>query len=795
MQEYKKILGKVMMTAEGPYDTNKIYEPLSLITDEETGKSYISRKEVPVGTQINNREYWQPVASSGIIDNGVIILNRKNNDGQIPIYDLKSAAEAVAADDRKGGVILGFLGFNPEIDTVPTWKLYQYNDVSPSNWTNIDYWLPMDYTNKYAGWFDNEEALYDSVPFPKVGMYAYVGNSATSAIIYRCYVDRTWQATEDKAFGGVVNLADEEDITSKQNKLKFKDKEYNPAQFNGLGKIYLRKNIIDGKNVLTQTMMQATNTIYIIQYDYDLQGETITVPENCVLKFDGGSFINGTINGNNTSIDAIPTKIFDSVSGSWNIEYSYSEWFGAKADGITDCFAPIYKALNMIPYHCKLLRGSYAISNPIVMSYRRKLSGQQGDETKIIPTEGASMDCLILVSNSDGTGHTAYGHIRDLGVYSSPGVGIKCIGTTQGFNIENVEIKHCADAGLLVSKCWYASFKNINSWHNKYGLVLCASDRIEGDTAVNGIKFDTCWFNQNTLNSVFSNGHTTAVSFDACTFEGSATEGEPEIKCVHFYSDISLYSCYMETDRCGFDIKSDYRTGQFSIYGGIYHFRTPTTHLADLGELDVFNCIGSYWIINDNSNMPGGCIKSNASINNTSSRFPNSPNVWETSSNVININANLGGLYDTYYGCHARTWQTHSLKITHDGFAKNGSTAKFFLGINRNIHVDYDYGIRGLIIDQHSTGTASSDRINFKVQRTKNKQDNEDTTFMQVDNYGRVYFTSFIKARLCSTSGSSANRPAWSAAHVGTIYFDTDLGKPIFMKANGVWVDATGEQV
>ena len=268
MQQYKKILGKVMMTAEGTYDSNKGYGPISLITDEETGKSYISRKEVPSGTQINNREYWQPVASSGIIDNGVIILNRKNSDGQIPIYDLKSAAEAVAVGDRKAGVILGFLGFNSEVDTIPTWKLYQYNDVSPSNWTNIDYWLPMDYTNKYAGWFDNEEALYDSVPFPKVGMYAYVGNSATSAIIYRCYVDRTWQATEDKAFGGVVNLADEEDITSKQNKLKFKDKEYNPAQFSGLGKLYLRKNIIDGKNVLTQTMMQATNTIYIIQYDF-----------------------------------------------------------------------------------------------------------------------------------------------------------------------------------------------------------------------------------------------------------------------------------------------------------------------------------------------------------------------------------------------------------------------------------------------------------------------------------------------------------------------------------------------
>ena len=29
MQQYKKILGKVMMTAEGTYDSNKGYDPIS----------------------------------------------------------------------------------------------------------------------------------------------------------------------------------------------------------------------------------------------------------------------------------------------------------------------------------------------------------------------------------------------------------------------------------------------------------------------------------------------------------------------------------------------------------------------------------------------------------------------------------------------------------------------------------------------------------------------------------------------------------------------------------------------
>lgn len=470
MQQYKKILGKVMMTAEGTYDSTKEYDPISLITDEETGKSYISRKEVPAGTQINNREYWQPVASSGIIDNGVIILNRKNSDGQVPIYDLKSAAEAVAAGDRKGGVILGFLGFNPETDTVPTWKLYQYNDVSPSNWTNIDYWLPMDYTNKYAGWFDNEEALYDSVPFPKVGMYAYVGNSASSAVVYRCYNDRVWQPTEDKAFTGVVNLADEEDITSKQNKLKFKDKEYNPAQFSGLGKLYLRKNVVDGVNILTQAMMQATNTIYIIQYDYDLQGETITVPENCTLQFEGGSFSNGTIEGNNTVFNNTPKFKSILFNGTFNNNIIYVDWFGTKGDGEIDDSGAIQSALDFarLNYSCNVLfkKDKYYIHYPIfILGKNITLDGE--NRVIIIATQNGSGRGGLNIGQSYEFNKDSTDYSRNNGTLGSTNVNYKN-NPTLADNIEDIFYKN--SNRNEAENCW---IKNItvefdytrpNSW-------------------------------------------------------------------------------------------------------------------------------------------------------------------------------------------------------------------------------------------------------------------------------------------------------------------------------------------
>lgn len=114
--------------------------------------------------------------------------------------------------------------------------------------------------------------------------------------------------------GNIINIPDEEDLTNVNvggtNVLKFKDKVYNPLTYSGMGRKILRKNIVNGVNILTQEMMSADNTKYVIKYDYVL-GEDITVPANCVLDFDGGSINNGNIIYNNTVI--IGLKKIDNV--------------------------------------------------------------------------------------------------------------------------------------------------------------------------------------------------------------------------------------------------------------------------------------------------------------------------------------------------------------------------------------------------------------------------------------------------------------------------------------------------
>ena len=71
-----------------------------------------------------------------------------------------------------------------------------------------------------------------------------------------------------------------------------------PAQYKT---IILKKNLVNGVNTLTQEMMSATNTKYVIKYNYVL-GDDIIVPEECILEFDGGSLDKGILTLNNSFI-------------------------------------------------------------------------------------------------------------------------------------------------------------------------------------------------------------------------------------------------------------------------------------------------------------------------------------------------------------------------------------------------------------------------------------------------------------------------------------------------------------
>lgn len=77
----------------------------------------------------------------------------------------------------------------------------------------------------------------------------------------------------------------------------------------------LSPNMVGNVNVLTQEMISQPNTRYIIKWDYDLNGAEITIPDNSMLLFEGGSFYNGVVNINGA--DIFPN--YDALAGTQNL--------------------------------------------------------------------------------------------------------------------------------------------------------------------------------------------------------------------------------------------------------------------------------------------------------------------------------------------------------------------------------------------------------------------------------------------------------------------------------------------
>lgn len=160
------------------------------------------------------------------------------------------------------------------------------------------------------------------IPIPSMIYNAAVGGHVTNS---QQIIDEVLNKEQS-----VINVEQQE-----LNKGILEEKEYTSGSNNGMGRVVLRKNIVKGVNTLTQSMINKSNTIYVIQYDFTL-GENITVPANCILEFDGGSLANGTLDGQFTIKDC-NYHIFKNINFVPNSvllhnDFLRPEWFGAKGD-------------------------------------------------------------------------------------------------------------------------------------------------------------------------------------------------------------------------------------------------------------------------------------------------------------------------------------------------------------------------------------------------------------------------------------------------------------------------------
>lgn len=154
------------------------------------------------------------------------------------------------------------------------------------------------------------------------GTYSNFGGTVVSGLCTLKY-DTSWRKEDIPVSGGggTTFTPNAEDLELVNSVLQFANR-INPNNTNGLGYKILRPASSFASQVTDE------DTIYEIRYNYDLNGSTVSIPNNCTLKFVGGSISNGTLGGN-FKIDAGLEKIFTNivfVNGAENNEIEL-DWF------------------------------------------------------------------------------------------------------------------------------------------------------------------------------------------------------------------------------------------------------------------------------------------------------------------------------------------------------------------------------------------------------------------------------------------------------------------------------------
>jgi hypothetical protein len=229
---------------------------------------------------------------------------------------------------------------------------------------------------------------------------------------------------------------------------------YNTQSPDGMGYLVLDKDATFASQVTT------ANTIYEIRYDYDLNGQTVTIPANCVLKFNGGKLVNGTLVGVSTALDG--DYHFDGVTFSGNFTNENidvtSNGFGTTPD----------------------------ISSIIVAFPNAKVSLGMNITTPLSVTDITHVDI-------DGNGHSIA-----LGMLSVVSNSIDCTLRLQNafFDCSNAEYTGTGDKGLIrfsgvlngdssfyVRNCHFTGYKNATMLYVRRSSSSIIEDcYIEGDT-------------------------------------------------------------------------------------------------------------------------------------------------------------------------------------------------------------------------------------------------------------------------------------------------------------------------
>ena len=165
---------------------------------------------------------------------------------------------------------------------------------------------------------------------------------------------------------------------------------------------------ISERNIITQDDINKANTIYEIRYNFDLDGKTITIPNDCVLYFTSGKFYNGSISMDNTIVSNLYEDILSEVNISGNY-YNIQKYiedtkslFQANLDKLNDTVYPITLGFNISPnvgtMNTSINYSVVSDGNPLIPDVM-KISKQVNDNIAIVlldtPTSSGNLTTNI----------------------------------------------------------------------------------------------------------------------------------------------------------------------------------------------------------------------------------------------------------------------------------------------------------------------------------------------------------------------------------------------------------------
>lgn len=578
--------------------------------------------------------------------------------------------------------------------------------------------------------------------------------------------------------------------------------------------IILKKNLVNGVNTLTQEMMSAQNTKYVFKYDYVL-GDDITVPDNCILEFDGGNISgNHTITGTNTyineSLNAINNVI---LYGKFKNDCFHASTFGIigeewesetlpQTDKLQK-FCNIVKDTNVVTLYLDIC-GSILIDDAITIYNGTRLLGvSEGEKNVYNYANGITVirknehnqnsqkeDAYFVLPQGSRNIELARFRLVDTYNFSTTSLentptrqyGIYCNNSSR-LNIHNINIYN-VDTAFYFTGTWLSKFIKIAIVKFRVGIRTTDSST-------------TCEFNELMLEYCFGIGYLFYKNYYS-TFINCAFDDAIKGRCWELVLCRGIVAIACGTESTTLENLAYLTESDMTFVGGIYY---QTTTIPEGAEYET-NYIGHFRLYKSFLTCVGTVFGNGENIPYPITVEQNLPDSIENQKepNIQLINCRYRGTLE--YGIQKNTKYKkvgNSSERPIDSVLSHGF--KFFdQTLNHSIEWDGSKWVNeGTTTPACLLSGSSSNRPNvdaaglmyFDTSIWKN-------IFMHTYENGVSIWKEYDGAAAgVKRKGSSAERPSRSEIYIGFMYFDTTLQKPIFwtdeesIGDNG-WVDCSG---